>query len=66
MMIQLELRGKIFIVDRNVLMNVSGTYFYGMLSSGAWQPVAMASIQMVLRQANSTSFNGQDFKDLQS
>jgi hypothetical protein len=37
-MIQLELRGKIFTVDRNILMNVCGTYFYGMVSSGAWQP----------------------------
>jgi WD40 repeat protein len=37
-MIELELRGKIFTVDRDRLMNVSGTYFSGMLSSGAWQP----------------------------
>jgi hypothetical protein len=37
-MIRLELRGKIFDVDRDILMNVSGTYFSGMLSSGAWQP----------------------------
>jgi WD40 repeat protein len=37
-MIKLELRGKIFTVDRDRLMNVPGTYFYGMLSSGAWQP----------------------------
>jgi hypothetical protein len=37
-MIELELTGKIFTVDRNILMNVSGTYFSGMLSSGVWQP----------------------------
>jgi WD40 repeat protein len=37
-MIKLELRGKIFTVDRDILMNVSGTYFSGMLSSGVWQP----------------------------
>jgi WD40 repeat protein len=37
-MIKLELRGKIFTVDRNILINVSGTYFTGMLSSGVWQP----------------------------
>jgi WD40 repeat protein len=38
MIIKLELRGKMFKVDRDVLMNVPGTYFSGMLSSGAWQP----------------------------
>jgi BTB/POZ domain len=37
-MIVLELRGKIFTADRDVLMNASGTYFSGMLSSGVWQP----------------------------
>jgi hypothetical protein len=37
-MIELELTGKIFTVDRNILMNVKGTYFSGMLSSGVWQP----------------------------
>jgi WD domain, G-beta repeat/BTB/POZ domain len=37
-MIKLALRGKIFTVDRNVLLNVSGTYFSGLLSSGVWQP----------------------------
>jgi WD domain, G-beta repeat/BTB/POZ domain len=38
-MIKLELRGKIFTVDRNILMNVKGTYFDSMLSS-SWQPNA--------------------------
>jgi WD domain, G-beta repeat len=37
-MIKLELREKIFTVDRDILVNVSGTYFSGMLSSGVWQP----------------------------
>jgi WD40 repeat protein len=38
-MIKLELRGKVFTVDRNILMNVKGTYFDSMLSS-SWQPNA--------------------------
>jgi WD40 repeat protein len=38
-MIRLELRGKIFTVDRNILMNVKGTYFDSMLSS-SWPPNA--------------------------
>jgi WD40 repeat protein len=37
-MIKLELRGKMFTVDRNILLNVKGTYFTGLLSSGVWQP----------------------------
>jgi hypothetical protein len=37
-MITLELRGRIFIVERDLLIKVPGTYFSGMLSSGVWQP----------------------------
>jgi WD40 repeat protein len=37
-MIKLDLRGKVFTADRHILINVSGTYFDGMLSSGAWLP----------------------------
>jgi WD40 repeat protein len=37
-MVTLELRGKRFTADRNKLIKVPGTYFSGMLSSGAWQP----------------------------
>jgi hypothetical protein len=35
-LIKLDVNGKIFTVDRNLLIKVPGTYFYGMLSSGAW------------------------------
>ena len=35
-MIRLELRDRIFIVDKGIHLNVTGTYFYGLLSSGAW------------------------------
>jgi BTB/POZ domain len=38
LMIKLELRGKIFTVAKERLIKVVGTYFYGMLSSGVWQP----------------------------
>jgi WD40 repeat protein len=34
----LELRGKTFTVYRSILLNVPGTYFFTMLSSGVWQP----------------------------
>jgi WD40 repeat protein len=34
----LSLRGKIFTVTKDRLIKVTGTYFYGMLSSGVWQP----------------------------
>jgi WD40 repeat protein len=34
----LSLRGKIFTVTKESLIKVIGTYFYGMLSSGVWQP----------------------------
>jgi BTB/POZ domain len=34
----LSLRGKIFTVTKDSLIKVIGTYFYGMLSSGVWQP----------------------------
>jgi WD40 repeat protein len=34
----LSLRGKIFTVAKDSLIKVIGTYFYGMLSSGVWQP----------------------------
>jgi BTB/POZ domain len=37
-MIVLSLRGKMFTVAKDNLIKVIGTYFYGMLSSGAWQP----------------------------
>jgi hypothetical protein len=37
-MIVLSLRGKIFTVAKDSLIKVIGTYFYGMLSSGVWQP----------------------------
>jgi WD40 repeat protein len=37
-MIVLSLRGKVFTVAKDRLIKVVGTYFYGMLSSGAWQP----------------------------
>jgi hypothetical protein len=37
-MIVLSLRGKIFTVAKDSLIKATGTYFYGMLSSGAWQP----------------------------
>jgi WD40 repeat protein len=37
-MIILSLRGKIFTVAKDSLIKVMGTYFYGMLSSGVWQP----------------------------
>jgi BTB/POZ domain len=37
-MIVLSLRGKIFTVTKDSLIKVTGTYFYGMLSSGVWQP----------------------------
>jgi WD40 repeat protein len=37
-MIVLSLRGKIFTVAKDRLIKVIGTYFYGMLSSGVWQP----------------------------
>jgi WD40 repeat protein len=37
-MIILSLRGKIFTVAKDSLIKATGTYFYGMLSSGAWQP----------------------------
>jgi WD40 repeat protein len=37
-MIILSLRGKIFTVAKDRLVKVIGTYFYGMLSSGVWQP----------------------------
>jgi BTB/POZ domain len=37
-MIVLSLRGKIFTVAKDKLIKVVGTYFYGMLSSGVWQP----------------------------
>jgi WD40 repeat protein len=37
-MIVLSLRGKIFTVAKDRLIKVVGTYFYGMLLSGVWQP----------------------------
>jgi WD40 repeat protein len=37
-MIVLSLRGKIFTAAKDSLIKVIGTYFYGMLSSGVWQP----------------------------
>jgi WD40 repeat protein len=36
--ISLSLRGRIVKVDRDLLISVHGTYFYGLLASGAWQP----------------------------
>jgi hypothetical protein len=35
---ELELRGKMYYMDRDILMNVSGIYFTGIVSGGAWQP----------------------------
>ena len=36
--IRLNLRGKIFEAHKETLLNVDGSYFYGMLSSGQWFP----------------------------
>jgi WD40 repeat protein len=36
--VTLSLRGKVFIVEKDILTNAKGTYFNGLLSSGVWQP----------------------------